>query len=62
MVKTAFPLQGTQVLSVLGELRSCMPKGMAKNFFLNMNKLSSRIDSRSENTSLVFSDLESANH
>ena len=50
MVKTAFPLQGTQVLSVLGELRSCMPKGMAKNFFLNMNKLSSRIDSRSENT------------
>ena len=43
MVKTAFPLQGTQVLSVLGELRSCMPNGMAKNIFLNMNKLSSRI-------------------
>lgn len=37
MVKTALPMQGEQVQTLKGELRSCVPHGMAKkNCFLMM--------------------------
>ena len=35
MVKTALPMQGEQVQTLKGELRSCTPHGMAKKIFFN---------------------------
>ena len=43
VIKTALPLQGTRVQSLVGELRSHMPHGMAKktkqNIHLSMHRI-----------------------